>query len=200
MSKANFNIAKAITLLSEVISADAALIPPRTLDVFGNEVDQADDEEETVTAAEYSVLCSEAEDFSNDITDALDLLKDEIEQILEDQTDDDQLDDEFSQPDWDSTEDDDDETGTTIADSDADTDENADDDDAVQEELALGDNTDDAAETSLARGKDFDKVLAAYTQLELRAADMERGLESALESISGLLEDADTFKNGLDCT
>ena len=198
MSKANFNIAKAITLLSEVISAEAALLPPRTLDVFGNEVDE--EEEETVTAAEYSVLCSEAEDFSNDITDALDLLKDEIEQILEEQTDDDQLDDEFSQPDWDSTEDDDDETGTTIADSDADTDENADDDDAVQEELALGDNTDDAAETSLAREKDFDKVLVAYTQLELRAADLERGLESALESISGLLEDADTFKNGLDCT
>ena len=119
MSIANYNIAKAITLLSEVISADAALIPPRTLDVFGNEVDE--EEEETVTAAEYSVLCSEAEDFSNDITDALDLLKDEIEQILEDQTDDDQLDDEFSQPDWDSTEDDADETGTTIADSDAET-------------------------------------------------------------------------------
>ena len=197
MSKANYNIAKAITLLSEVISADAALIPPRTLDVFGNEVDE--EEEETVTAAEYSVLCSEAEDFSNDITDALDLLKDEIEQILEEQTDDDQLDDEFSQPDWDSTEDDAD-ADDTDADSDADTDENADDDDAVQEELALGDNTDDAAETPLAREKDFDKVLAAYTQLELRAADMERGLESALESISGLLEDADTFKNGLDCT
>lgn len=197
MSKANYNIAKAITLLSEVISADAALIPPRTLDVFGNEVDE--EEEETVTAAEYSVLCSEAEDFSNDITDALDLLKDEIEQILEEQTDDDQLDDEFSQPDWDSTEDDAD-ADVTDADSDADTDENADDDDAVQEELALGDNTDDAAETPLAREKDFDKVLAAYTQLELRAADMERGLESALESISGLLEDADTFKNGLDCT
>ena len=196
MSKANFNIAKAITLLSEVISADAALIPPRTLDAFGNEV--GIDEEETVTAAEYSVLCSEAEDFSNDITDALDLLKDEIEQILEDQTDDDQLDDEFSQSTWNPLEDDDDDADGDV---DSDTDENADaDDDAVQEELSLGDNTEDTTEAPSDRGKDFDKVLAAYTQLELRAADLERGLESALESISGLLEDADTFKNGLDCT
>ena len=39
MSKANFNIAKAITLLSEVISEAAAIIPPRTLDAFGNEID-----------------------------------------------------------------------------------------------------------------------------------------------------------------
>ena len=199
MSKANFNIAKAITLLSEVISADAALIPPRTLDVFGNEVDAEEEEQETVPASEFTAQVNEAEEFSNDITDTLDLLKEEIDQILEDQTVDDQLDDEFSQSAWNPMEDDvDDDDDDHAADSDAD--ENADDDDAVQEELALGDNTDDAAETPLTREEDFDKMIAAYTQLEQRSADMALGLESVLESISGLLEDTDTFRNGLDRT
>ena len=104
MSKANFNIAKAITLLSEVISEAAAIIPPRTLDAFGNEVDA--EEEETVSASEYAERCNESEDFSNDVTDTLDLLKEEIDQVLEDQDDDEQLDDEFSQPAWSSMEDD----------------------------------------------------------------------------------------------
>ena len=78
MSKANFNIAKAITLLSEVIS-------------------EAAEEEETVAASEYAERCNESEDFYNDVTDTLSLLKEEIDQVFEDDDDDDQLDDEFSQ-------------------------------------------------------------------------------------------------------
>ena len=194
MSKANFNIAKAITLLSEVISEAAAIIPPRTLDAFGNEVDAED--EKPVAASEYAERCSESEDFSNDVTDTLDLLKEEIDQVLEDQDDDDQLDDEFSQPAWASMEDDfdDDEEDDDEAD-----DEKADDDEAVQEELPLGDNSDDEPETPSTFNEDaYDTMRAAYNKLEERKEEFERCLESVLESISGLLEDGETFRRGLD--
>ena len=203
MSKANFNIAKAITLLSEVISEAAAIIPPRTLDAFGNEIDLED--EKPVAASEYAERCSESEDFSNDVTDTLDLLKEEIDQVLEDQDDDDQLDDEFSQPAWASMEDDfdDDEEDDDDADDDdteaVDDDEKADDDDAVQEELPLGDNSDDEPETPSTFNEDaYDTMRAAYNKLEERKEEFERCLESVLESISGLLEDGETFRRGLD--
>ena len=205
MSKANFNIAKAITLLSEVISEAAAIIPPRTLDAFGNEVDAED--EKPVAASEYAERCNESEDFSNDVTDTLDLLKEEIDQVLEDQDDDDQLDDEFSQPAWASMEDDfdDDEEDDDDADDDdteaVDDDEKADDDDAVQEELPLGDNSDDEPEIPSTFNEDaYDTMRAAYSKLEDRKEEFERCLESASESISALLEDAETFKRGLDRT
>ena len=202
MSKANFNIAKAITLLSEVISEAAAIIPPRTLDAFGNEIDP--EEEAPVTASEYAERCNESEDFSNDVTDTLDLLKEEIDQVLEDPDDDEQLDDEFSQPAWASMEDDfdDDEEDDDDADADdteADDDEKADDDDAVQEELPLGDNSDDEPETPSTFNEDaYDTMRAAYNKLEERKEEFERCLESVSESISALLEDAETFRRGLD--
>ena len=204
MSKANFNIAKAITLLSEVISEAAAIIPPRTLDVFGNEIDPED--EKPVAASEYAERCSESEDFSNDVTDALDLLKEEIDQVLEDQDDDEQLDDEFSQPAWASMEDDfdddeEDDDDTEAVDDDDDDDEKADDDDAVQEELPLGDNSDDEPETPSTFNEDaYDTMRAAYNKLEERKEEFERCLESVSESISALLEDAETFRRGLDRT
>ena len=200
MSKANLNIAKAITLLSEVISEAAAIIPPRTLDAFGNEVDAED--EKPVAASEYAERCNESEDFSNDVTDTLDLLKEEIDQVLEDQDDDGQLDDEFSQPAWASMEDDfddDDDTEADDEDAEADDDEKADDDDAVQEELPLGDNSDDEPETPSTFNEDaYDTMRAAYNKLEQRKEEFERCLESVLESISGLLEDGETFRRGLD--
>jgi len=200
MSKANFNIAKAITLLSEVISEAAAIIPPRTLDAFGNEIDP--EEEAPVTASEYAERCNESEDFSNDVTDTLDLLKEEIDQVLEDQDDDDQLDDEFSQPAWASMEDDfDDDDEDDADDDDTETvdDEKADDDDAVQEELSLGDNSDDEPETPSTFNEDaYDTMRAAYNKLEERKEEFERCLESVSESISALLEDAETFRRGLD--
>ena len=201
MSKANFNIAKAITLLSEVISEAAAIIPPRTLDAFGNEIDP--EEETPVAASEYAERCNESEDFSNDVTDALDLLKEEIDQVLEDQDDDEQLDDEFSQPAWAAMEDDLDDDDEDDADDDdteaVDDDEKADDDDAVQEELPLGDNSDDEPETPSTFNEDaYDTMRAAYNKLEERKEEFERCLESVLESISGLLEDGETFRRGLD--
>jgi len=204
MSKANFNIAKAITLLSEVISEAAAIIPPRTLDAFGNEIDP--EEEAPVTASEYAERCNESEDFSNDVTDTLDLLKEEIDQVLEDQDDDEQLDDEFSQPAWASMEDDfddddDDDLDDDADDTEADDDEKADDDDAVQEELPLGDNSDDEPETPSTFNEDaYDTMRAAYNKLEERKEEFERCLESVSESISALLEDAETFRRGLDRT
>ena len=197
MSKANFNIAKAITLLSEVISDEAAIVPPRALDAFGNEVE----EEETVTASVYTDLCNESEDYSNDITDALELLKDEIDQVLEDQSEDGSLDDEFSDPGWP-------EVGEDFdSDDDADDDdsENGDDDDAVQEELPLGDtpvdeaNTDDETETSLAFNEEtYNKMQTAYTDMEERKEDLQRCLESALDSVTAILADSETFRNNLD--
>ena len=195
MSKANFNIAKAITLLSEVISDEAAIVPPRTLDAFGNEVE----EEETVIASVYTDLCNETEDYSNDITDALELLKDEIDQVLEDQSEDDSLDDEFSNTGW---------VGEDFdSDDDADDDdsENGDDDDAVQEELPLGDtpvdedNTDDETETPLAFNEEtYNKMQTAYTDMEERKEDLQRCLESALDSVTAILADSETFRNNLD--
>ena len=197
MSKANFNIAKAITLLSEVISDEAAIVPPRTLDAFGNEVE----EEETVTASVYTDLCNETEDYSNDITDALELLKDEIDQVLEDQSEDGSLDDEFSDPGWP-------EVGEDFdSDDDADDDdsENGDDDDAVQEELPLGDtpvdedNTDDETETPLAFNEEtYNKMQTAYTEMEEHKEDLQRCLESTLDSITAILADSETFRNNLD--
>ena len=193
MSKANFNIAKAITLLSEVISDEAAIVPARTLDAFGNEVE----EEETVIASVYTDLCNESEDYSNDITDALELLKDEIDQVLEDQSEDGSLDDEFSDPGWPEVDED--------LDSDNDDSENGDDDDAVQEELPLGDtpvdeaNTDDETETSLAFNEEtYNKMQTAYTDMEERKEDLQRCLESALDSVTAILADSETFRNNLD--
>ena len=193
MSKANFNIAKAITLLSEVISEAAAIVPPRTLDVFGNEIDPEDDE--PVAASEYAERCNESEDFSNDVTDTLDLLKDEIDQVLNEQDD-----NEFDEPAWSSMDDEfDDDDDTDDDDDDDDDDEKADDDDAVQEELPLGDKTDDDTETPFTLDAEtYDTMLNAYTELEERKADLARCLESTSESISGLLEDAETFRRGLD--
>ena len=197
MSKANFNIAKAITLLSEVISDEAAIVPPRALDAFGNEVE----EEETVTASVYTEVCNESEDYSNDITDALELLKDEIDQVLEDQSEDGSLDDEFSNTGWP-------EVGEDFdSDDDADDDdsENGDDDDAVQEELPLGDtpvdedNTDDETETPLAFNEEtYNKMQTAYTDMEERKEDLQRCLESALDSVTAILADSETFRNNLD--
>ena len=187
MSKANFNIAKAITLLSEVISEAAAIVPPRTLDVFGNEIDPEDDE--PVAASEYAERCNESEDFSNDVTDTLDQLKDEIDQVLNEQDD-----NEFDEPAWSSMDDEFDEDDT-----DDDDDEKADDDDAVQEELPLGDKTDDDTETPFTLDAEtYDTMLNAYTELEERKDELSRCLESASESISGILEDAETFRRGLD--
>ena len=199
MSKANFNIAKAITLLSEVISEAAAIVPPRTLDVFGNEIDPEDDE--PVAASEYAERCNESEDFSNDVTDTLDQLKDEIDQVLNEQDD-----NEFDEPAWSSMDDEfDDDDDTDDADDDddaeADDDEKADDDDAVQEELPLGDKTDDDTETPFTLDAEtYDTMLNAYTELEERKDELARCLESASESISGILEDAETFRRGLDKT
>ena len=193
MSKANFNIAKAITLLSEVISEAAAIVPPRTLDVFGNEIDPEDDE--PVAASEYAERCNESEDFSNDVTDTLDQLKDEIDQVLNEQDD-----NEFAEPAWSSMDDefDDDDTDDDAEDDD---DEKADDDDAVQEELPLGDKTDDDTETPFTLDAEtYDTMLNAYTELEERKDELARCLESASESISGILEDAETFRRGLDKT
>jgi NurA-like 5'-3' nuclease len=199
MSKANFNIAKAITLLSEVISEAAAIVPPRTLDVFGNEIDPEDDE--PVAASEYAERCNESEDFSNEVTDTLELLKEEIDQVLEEQDD-----NEFDEPAWSSMDDEfDDDDDTDDADDDddaeADDDEKADDDDAVQEELPLGDKTDDDTETPFTLDAEtYDTMLNAYTELEERKEELARSLESASESISGILEDAETFRRGLDKT
>ena len=193
MSKANFNIAKAITLLSEVISEAAAIVPPRTLDVFGNEIDPEDDE--PVAASEYAERCNESEDFSNDVTDTLDQLKDEIDQVLNEQDD-----NEFDEPAWSSMDDefDDDDTDDDAEDDD---DEKAADDDAVQEELPLGDKTDDDTETPFTLDAEtYDTMLNAYTELEERKDELARCLESASESISGILEDAETFRRGLDKT
>jgi len=194
MSKANFNIAKAITLLSEVISDEAAIVPPRALDAFGNEVE----EEETVTASVYTELCNESEDYSNDITDALELLKDEIDQVLEDQSEDGTLDDEFSDTGWEAVNED-------FDSDDGDDSENGDDDDAVQEELPLGDtpvdeaNTDDETETSLAFNEEtYNKMQTAYTDMEERKEDLQRCLESALDSVTAILADSETFRNNLD--
>ena len=194
MSKANFNIAKAITLLSEVISDEAAIVPPRTLDAFGNEVE----EEETVTASVYTDLCNESEDYSNDITDALELLKDEIDQVLEDQSEDGTLDDEFSDTGWEAVNED-------FDSDDADDSENGEDDDAVQEEQPLGDtpvdedNTDDETETPLAFNEEtYNKMQTAYTELEECKEDLQRCLESALDSVTAILADSETFRNNLD--
>ena len=41
-------------------------------------------------------------------------------------------------------------------------------------------------------------MLVAYTKLEERKEELAACLESASESISGLLEDAETFRRGLD--
>ena len=189
MSKANFNIAKAITLLSEVISEAAAIVPPRTLDVFGNEIDPEDDE--PVAASEYAERCNESEDFSNDVTDTLDQLKDEIDQVLNEQDD-----NEFDEPAWSSMDDEFDDD-----DAEDDDDEKAADDDAVQEELPLGDKTDDDTETPFTLDAEtYDTMLNAYTELEERKDELARCLESASESISGILEDAETFRRGLDKT
>ena len=198
MSKANFNIAKAITLLSEVISEAAAIVPPRTLDVFGNEIDPEDDE--PVAASEYAERCNESEDFSNDVTDTLDQLKDEIDQVLNEQDD-----NEFDERAWSSMDDEfDDDDDTDDDDDDAaedDDDEKVDDDDAVQEELPLGDKTDDDTETPFTLDAEtYDTMLNAYTELEERKDELARCLESASESISGILEDAETFRRGLDKT
>ena len=180
MSNPNFNIAKAITLLSKVIS-------------------EAAEEEETVAASEYAERCNESEDFSNDVTDTLDLLKEEIDQVLEDQDDDELLDDEFSQPAWASMEDDFDDDEEDDDDTEADEDEKADDDDAVQEELPLGDNSDDEPETPSTFNEDaYDTMRAAYNKLEERKEEFERCLENTSECISALLEDAETFRRGLD--
>ena len=194
MSKANFNIAKAITLLSEVISEEAATVPPRALDAFGNEIE----EEETVTASEYAERRNESEDYSNDITDALELLKDEIDQVLEDQSEDGTLDDEFSDTGWEAVNED-------FDSDDADDSENGEDDDAVQEELPLGDtpvdedNTDDETETPLAFNEEtYNKMQAAYTELEECKEDLQRCLESALDSVTAILADSETFRNNLD--
>ena len=82
-----------------------------------------------------------------------------------------------------------------------DDDEKADDDDAVQEELPLGDNSDDEPETPSTFNEDaYDTMRAAYNKLEERKEEFERCLESVLESISALLEDAETFRRGLDRT
>ena len=193
MSKANFNIAKAITLLSEVISDEAAIVPARTLDAFGNEVE----EEETVIASVYTDLCNESEDYSNDITDTLELLKDEIDQVLEDQSEDGSLDDEFSDPGWPEVDED--------LDSDNDDSENGDDDDAVQEELPLGDtpvdedNTGDETETPLVFDEEtYNTMMTAGTELEERKEDLQRCLESALDSITAILADSETFRSNLD--
>ena len=172
MSNPNFNIAKAITLLSKVIS-------------------EAAEEEETVAASEYAERCNESEDFYNDVTDTLNLLKEEIDQVFDDDDDDDQLDDEFFHRSW-----------TSMPDVDLD-DEASDavdpDDDAVQEELPVGDNSDDEPETPSTFNKEtYDTMLVAYTKLEERKEELAACLESASESISGLLEDAETFRRGLD--
>ena len=183
MSKANFNIAKAITLLSEVISEAAAIVPPRTLDVFGNEIDPEDDE--PVAASEYAERCNESEDFSNDVTDTLDQLKDEIDQVLNEQDD-----NEFDEPAWSSMDDEFDDDDQTAA-----------YDDAVQDELPLYDKTDDDTETPFTLDAEtYDTMLNAYTELEERKDELARSLESASESISGILEDAETFRRGLDKT
>ena len=172
MSNPNFNIAKAITLLSKVIS-------------------EAAEEEETVAASEYAERCNESEDFYNDVTDTLNLLKEEIDQVFEDDDDDDQLDDEFSQSanTWTLDRDIDDQASDTVST----------DDDAVQEELPVGDNSDDDPETPSTFNKEtYDTMLVAYTKLEERKEELAACLESASESISGLLEDAETFRRGLD--
>ena len=82
---------------------------------------------------------------------------------------------------------------------DDDDDEKADDDAAVQEELPLGDNSDDEPETPSTFNEDaYDTMRAAYNKLEERKEEFERCLESVLESISALLEDTETFRRGLD--
>ena len=197
MSKTNLNIAKAITLLSEVISEEAAIAATREADAFDNEAE----EEETVTVSEYVERCTESEDYSNDVTDALELLKDEIDQVIEDQSEDGSLDDEFSDTGWEAVDEDIDAEG----DGDADDSENGGDDDAVQEELPLGDNTDDEANTDENPATPFtfdeetyNKMQTAYTDMEERKEDLQRCLESALDSVTAILADSETFRNSLD--
>ncbi len=193
MSKTNLNIAKAITLLSEVISEEAAIAATREADAFDNEAE----EEETVTVSEYVERCTESEDYSNDVTDALELLKEEIDQVFEDQSEDSNLDDEFSEPGWENADED--------FDSETDAVEEKIDDDAVQEELPLGDTpsdgttTDDESTTAVAFDeKTYNTMLTAYTELEIRKENLQRCLESTLESVTVILEDSESFRTDLD--
>ena len=69
----------------------------------------------------------------------------------------------------------------------------------LQEELPLGDKTDDDTEAPFTLDAEtYDTMLNAYTELEERKDELARSLESASESISGILEDAETFRRGLD--
>ena len=170
MSTTTKNVAKAIAILSDVLSAEVENEP-------WTDSEEATEEEieETVPLEDYEEVVEKSEDFSVDILSDLQNLRDDLVLHIDNNEDDEDEDYDSSFGEWDEDEEDDESTDS--------------DDDASTASDAAPVTDAPTEETESVSESDSDKIL----DLESRVAELKDVITDAVDTLNDIISNAEDF-------
>ena len=172
MSTTTKNVAKAIAILSDVLSAEVENEP-------WTDSEEATEEEieETVPLEDYEEVVEKSEDFSVDILSDLQNLRDDLVLHIDNNEDDEDEDYDSSFGEWDEDEEDDESTDS--------------DDDASTASDAAPVTDAPTEETESVSESDSDKIL----DLESRVAELKDVITDAVDTLNDIISNAEDFNS-----
>ena len=172
MSTTTKNVAKAISILSDVLSAEVENEP-------WTDSEEATEEEieETVPLEDYEEVVEKSEDFSVDILSDLQNLRDDLVLHIDNNEDDEDEDYDSSFGEWDEDEEDDESTDS--------------DDDASTASDAAPVTDAPTEETESVSESDSDKIL----DLESRVAELKDVITDAVDTLNDIISNAEDFNS-----
>ena len=172
MSTTTKNVAKAIAILSDVLSAEVESEP------WVNSEETTEEEiEETVPLEDYEEVVEKSEDFSVDILSDLQNLRDDLALHIENEDEEDDEDYDSSFGEWDEDEEDDESTDS--------------DDDASTASDAAPVTDAPTEETESVSESDSDKIL----DLESRVAELKDVITDAVDTLNDIISNAEDFNS-----
>ena len=175
MSTTTKNVAKAIAILSDVLSAEVENEP-------WTDSEEATEEEieETVPLEDYEEVVEKSEDFSVDILSDLQNLRDDLVLHIDNNEDDEDEDYDSSFGEWDEDEEDDESTDS--------------DDDASTASDAAPVTDAPTEETESVSESDSDKIL----DLESRVAELKDVITDAVDTLNDIISNAEDFNSDVE--